>query len=130
MLQQSSEQIVPSGAKVGARTVNESKDIRQIGLSDTICLCGKGAAGALASGSFNHGTSTHGVSRCNAQFVSDNGHVLQSGQSELRRVRDFPVDQKGGCFVEAPGSAAASCLGFRFLAFVRKADRHKPQWIQ
>ena len=48
MLQQSSEQILPSGAKVGAGTVNVSKDIRQIGLSDTICLCGKGAAGALA----------------------------------------------------------------------------------
>ena len=115
MLQQSSEQIVPNGAKVSVGTVNESKDIRQIGLSDTICLYGKGAAGALASGSFNHGTSTHGVSRCNAQFVSDNDHVLQSGQSELRRVRDFPVDQKGGCFVEAPGSAAVPCLGFRFL---------------
>ena len=128
MLQQSSEQIVPSGAKVGAGTFNESKDIRQIGFSDTICLCGKGAAGALASGSFNHCTSTHGVSGCNAQFVSDNGHVLQSCQSELRRVHDFPVDQKGGCFVEALGSAAVSCLGFGFLAFVRKADRHKPQW--
>ena len=61
MLQQSSEQIVASGAKVGAGTANESKDIRQIGLSDTICLCGKGAAGALASGSFNHGTSTHAM---------------------------------------------------------------------
>ena len=129
MLQQSSEQIVLSGAKVGAGIVNESKDIRQIGSSDTICLYGKGAAGALASGSFNHGTSTHGVSRCNAQFRSDNGHVLQSGQSELRRVRDFTVDQKGGCFVEAPGSAAVSCLGFRFFAFVRKAVRHKPQWV-
>ena len=57
--------------------------------------------------------------------MSDNDHVLQSGQSELR-VRDFPVDQKGGCFVEAPGSAAVSCLGFWFLAFVRKVDRHKP----
>ena len=100
-----------------------------IGLSDAICLCGKGAAGALASGSFNHGTSSHGVSHYNAQLVSDNGHVLQSGQSELR-VRDFPVDQEGGCIVEAPGSAAVSCLGFRFLAFVRKADRHKPQWIR
>ena len=87
---------MPSGAKGGAGTVNESKDIRHIGLSDTICLCGKDAAGALGSGSSNHGTSTHGVSRCNAQLVSDNGHVLQSGQSELR-VRDFPVDQKGGC---------------------------------
>ena len=125
MLQQSSGQIMPSGVKGGAGTVNESKDIRQIGLSDTICLYGKDAAGALASGSF---TSTHGVSRCNAQFVSDNGHVLQIGQSELR-VRDLLVDQKGGCFVEAPGSAAVSCLGFRFLAFVRKADRHKPQWL-
>ena len=130
VLQQSSEQIVPSGAKVGAGTVNESKDIRQIGFSDAICLCGKGAAGALASGSLNHGTSTPGVSRCNAQSVADFFHVLQSCQSELRRVRDFPVDQKGGCFVEAPGSAAVSCLGFRFLAFVRKADHHKPQWIQ
>ena len=129
MLQQSSEQIVPSGAKGRVASVNESKDIRQIGLSDTICLCGKSAAEALASGSFNHGTSTHGVSRFNAQFVSDNGHELQSGQSELR-VRDFPVDQKGGCFVEAPGSAAVSCLGFRFLDFVRKVDRHKPRWIQ
>ena len=128
MLQQFSEQIVPNRAKGGAGTVNESKDIRQIGLSDTICLCGKRAAGALASGAFNHGTSTHGVSRCNAQFVSDNDHALQSGQSELR-VRDFPVDQKGGCFVEAPGSAAVSCLGFRFLAFVRKVDRPKPRWI-
>ena len=36
VLQQPSEQIVPSGAKVGAGTVNESKDIRQIGLSDII----------------------------------------------------------------------------------------------
>ena len=98
----------------GAGTVNESKDIRQIALPDTVCLCGKGAAGALASGSFNHGTSTHGVSGCNVQFVSDNGHVLQSGQSELR-VPDSPVHQKGGCFVEAPGSAAVSCLGFSFL---------------
>ena len=121
MLQQSSEQIVPSGAKAAAGTVNESKDIRQIGSSDTICLYGKGAAGALASGSFDHGLSTHGVSRCSAQFVSDTGHVLQSGQSELRRVRDFTVDQKGECFAEAPGSAAVSCLGFRFFVFVRKA---------
>ena len=41
------------------------------------------------------------MSRCNAQFVSENGHVRQSGQSELR-VRDFPVDQKGGAslFIE------------------------------
>ena len=85
---------------------------------------------STSPGSFNHGTSTHGVSRCNVQFVSDNAHVLQSSQSELRRVRDVPVDQKGGCFVEAPGSSAVSCLDFRFLAFVRKADRHKPQWIQ
>ena len=121
---------MPSGAKVRAGTVNESKDIRQIGLSDTMCLFGKGVAGALASGSFNRGTSTHGVSRCNAQFVSDNGHALRSGQSELRRARNFHVDQEGGCFVEAPGSAAVSYLGFRFLGFVRKADRHKPQWIQ
>ena len=85
---------------------------------------------STSPGSFNHGTSTHGVSRCNAQFVSDNGHVLQSGQSDLRRVRDFPVDQKRRCFVEAPGPAAVSYLGFRFLAFPRKADRRKPQWIQ
>ena len=114
MLQQSSEQIVSSGANGCVGTVIESKDIRQIGLSDTICLCGKGAAGALASGSFIHGTSTHGVSRFNAQIVSDNGHELL----------------KGGCFVEAPGSVAVSCLGFRFLDFVRKVDRHKPRWIQ
>ena len=129
MLQQSSEQIVPSGAKVGAGTVNESKDIRQIGLSDTICLCGKGAAGALAQAP---STMAHQPTVCRAAMCSlcHNGHVLHSGQSELRRVRDFPVDQKGGCFVEAPGSTAVSCLDFRFLAFVRKADRHKPQWIQ
>ena len=125
MLQQSSEQIVPSGAKVGAGTVNESKDIRQIGMSDTICLCGKGAAGALAQAP---STMAHQPTVCRTAVCS----LCQTmvGQSELRRVRDFPVDQKGGCFVEAPGSTAVSCLDFRFLAFVRKADRHKPQWIQ
>ena len=50
------------------------------------------------------------MSRCNVQFVSDNGHVLQSGQSELR-VRDFSVDQKGGAslFIEVfCGSARVS----------------------